>query len=390
VHAVFAPSSQRVATEIKDDNNVSGPSVVAEREAIEQTPLPSWQAKHGASAAFSEQNLFAPRMESSSFAGTFEQTVSGSEELSFAAPAKTNKAGENDHLPALRHAEESLPATAPAKNAAAIDWSQPDRLQAQELRPSNMAIPPMPAEEKTTTPDSNRLAQPSSRSQAQALPSMISPQPEQQEPAVIALFSAPDRPAPRPPSQANQVNATTAKSALGSFSEAAQPSFTAVRSSPQAEGSPAREPKSLGREVSRGVMNDGSSEAQTFPTPDRRNQQTQTGKAEASAQSSGHERQAALPAHSPAATGRMRQGIAEISPVQPEAARWRGAINNQNILPREASLPKLTINRLDIQIINQPPPAQTQPTPRAQPRASAFDTTEGLDRHYLGRFYLSW
>jgi hypothetical protein len=48
---------------------------------------------------------------------------------------------------------------------------------------------------------------------------------------------------------------------------------------------------------------------------------------------------------------------------------------------------RVTINRLDIQIINQQPPAPPQAAPRAS--ASATDAQFGVDRQLLGRFDLS-
>ena len=48
---------------------------------------------------------------------------------------------------------------------------------------------------------------------------------------------------------------------------------------------------------------------------------------------------------------------------------------------------RVTINRLDIQIINQQPPAPPQAAPRAS--ASATDAQYGVDRQLLGRFDLS-
>jgi hypothetical protein len=71
------------------------------------------------------------------------------------------------------------------------------------------------------------------------------------------------------------------------------------------------------------------------------------------------------------------------APVVADWARELARELTANTSPR-AEAPKLTINRLDVQVINQPPapPIQFMPPPvESEPPATAAD----LDRHYLGR-----
>jgi hypothetical protein len=85
-----------------------------------------------------------------------------------------------------------------------------------------------------------------------------------------------------------------------------------------------------------------------------------------------------------------REALSSDEPTIRDSARYH------SLLPRRERAPKLTINRLDIQIINQngqngqngqTPAPFAQPAPRAS--AAALEAREVLDRHLLGRFDLS-
>lgn len=83
------------------------------------------------------------------------------------------------------------------------------------------------------------------------------------------------------------------------------------------------------------------------------------------------------------------QNLQEVVPAQAKETFLREAMRNQGVSHRDESAPKLTINRLDIQIINQTPAEPQKQALRVQPQSSSIDSWEALDRHHLGHFYLT-
>lgn len=92
----------------------------------------------------------------------------------------------------------------------------------------------------------------------------------------------------------------------------------------------------------------------------------------------------------PPITAKTAREVPEIAPAQKKENFLRGAMSKQDVLYHETTSPKLTINRLDIQIVNQNKETPVQPIPRVQRPASSFNTWEELDRHHLGHFYLTF
>jgi hypothetical protein len=98
------------------------------------------------------------------------------------------------------------------------------------------------------------------------------------------------------------------------------------------------------------------------------------------------DRRQALSVHTQAQTRAEVFVAYAANPAQSEGRSSRGASDNQNQPPHEES-PKLTINRLDVQIINQSPgPALLPPRPPAP--AQQQDTLDALDRYQLGHLNL--
>jgi hypothetical protein len=88
-----------------------------------------------------------------------------------------------------------------------------------------------------------------------------------------------------------------------------------------------------------------------------------------------------------------REGVVEKSqevlPAQTAKPRLREAMAGREASHRGAgTAPRLTINRLDVQIINQPPTAPPKPSPRVRAPVAQRSDWRNLDRHYIGRFDL--
>jgi hypothetical protein len=81
--------------------------------------------------------------------------------------------------------------------------------------------------------------------------------------------------------------------------------------------------------------------------------------------------------------------LGEVLPAQPREPVFKEAALSRSPSNRSHHAPTLTINRLDVQIINQAPVATAQPEPLSQPVSRSPDSWDILDRHHLGRFYLT-
>ncbi|HEX8719720.1 MAG TPA: hypothetical protein VF736_03685 [Pyrinomonadaceae bacterium] len=81
---------------------------------------------------------------------------------------------------------------------------------------------------------------------------------------------------------------------------------------------------------------------------------------------------------------------AQARPGQVSEPRTRAHESRREPPAKEEHAPRLSINRLDVRIVERPHPPAPPPEapPRHAPRAGAADALDALDRHYLGRFYL--
>ncbi len=140
------------------------------------------------------------------------------------------------------------------------------------------------------------------------------------------------------------------------------------------------------KQTAREVTKNEVAESTITPLPARRYEQAAAGKAEA-IHPSASARDNALPAR-PAVPTNVASMLPEFAPAPPQESPWRETIGRQQISSREASPPKLTINRLEIQIVNQAPTALPQPTSRQRPLTASCEAAESLERRYLGRFFL--
>jgi hypothetical protein len=86
---------------------------------------------------------------------------------------------------------------------------------------------------------------------------------------------------------------------------------------------------------------------------------------------------------------KTEQKPGEILPAQFQEASLRGIMGNQGALYRNQSTPKWTINRLEIQIVNQTPAVQPQQPVRPQAPPPSSDTRETLERYYVEHSYLT-
>jgi len=87
---------------------------------------------------------------------------------------------------------------------------------------------------------------------------------------------------------------------------------------------------------------------------------------------------------------RAREDVS-VSPQAPgrDGGGPRGALSRGHFPPPREESPRLVINRLDVQVVNQPPaqaPAPAHPAP-AEP-SQAGDPWDGLERHHLGHVRL--
>jgi hypothetical protein len=78
----------------------------------------------------------------------------------------------------------------------------------------------------------------------------------------------------------------------------------------------------------------------------------------------------------------------ELLPAESKRPRVREGRAGRDASAGEGSAPKVTINRLDVRIVNQTPPAPVVPTPPAPAPSSKRDSWESLDRGHLGRLFL--
>ncbi|HKQ05849.1 MAG TPA: hypothetical protein VJ464_12005 [Blastocatellia bacterium] len=92
----------------------------------------------------------------------------------------------------------------------------------------------------------------------------------------------------------------------------------------------------------------------------------------------------------PAAVVKTEPHTQAMVAAQSDEPAFRGLAEGQAMAVRGNRPAKLTINRLEVQLINQTPPAPVRQPPRARSQPGAPDSRAALERHHLGRFYLGF